>query len=123
MEQEKVIEFLRRQAGVSYEKAKDALQHANNDIIEAIIMLKGKKAVLEEHWQVHGPEVRQKVNELLKEAKVIRITVSRKGKQLLVIPAWLGVASFVFFPIFMALTTLTLLYNDVSLTVDRMKEA
>lgn len=122
MEQEKVIEFLRRQVGVSYDKARDALQRANNDIIEAIIMLKGKKAVLEEQWEVYGPDVKQRVNELIHEAQVIRITLSKKGRTLFVVPAWLGVASFVMFPIVMAMATITLLYNEITLTVERVAD-
>jgi hypothetical protein len=120
VDQEKVIEFLRKQIGVSYDKAKEALTQTNNDLIEAIIMLKGKKAVLTEQWNVHSPDLQKRLYGLLRQAHIIRVTVSRKGRTLFVIPAWLGAASFILFPMITLLTTAALLYNEVTLTVERI---
>lgn len=117
-----MIEFLRKQIGVSYEKAREALSRANNDIIEAIIMLKGSKAVITEQWQIIGPDLQARLKALLREAHYIRITVQRGGKRLFVVPMWLGIASVALFPVITLITTLTLLYNDVSLTVERLRE-
>jgi hypothetical protein len=122
VDQEKVIEFLRKQIGVSYEKAKDALTQTNNDLIEAIIMLKGKKVVVTEQWNVYGPDLQKHLSELLRQAHIIRVTISRKGRRLFVIPAWLGAATFILFPMITLLTTVALLYNEVSLTVERMED-
>jgi hypothetical protein len=122
VEQEKVIEFLRKHIGVSYERAKDVLTKSNNDIIEAIMMLRGKQAVFSQQFQVHVPDLQDRIMDLLKQAHVIRITVSRKGRTLIVIPAWLGAISFIMFPLVSFLTMVAALYNDVTLTVERMEQ-
>jgi hypothetical protein len=122
VDQEKIVEFLRKQVGVSYEKAKEALSLTNNDLIEAIILLKGKQAVLKDQWNILAPDLKDRLMELLKQAQVIRITVSRKGRKLFVIPAWLGAASFLLFPVVSLLATVGALYNEVTLTVERVEE-
>lgn len=122
MEQEKGIEFLRKHIGVSYEKAKEVLIKSNNDIIEAIMMLRGKQAVFSQEVRVYVPDLKDRIIELLKQAQVIRITVRRKGRTLLVIPAWLGAVSFVLFPLVSFLTMVAALYNDVTLIVERMEQ-
>lgn len=122
MDQEKGIDFLRRHIGVSYEKAKEALTNANNDLIEAIMQLKGKQAILVEQWEVYGPDLRERLKELLHQAQVIRITIKRNGRTLWVIPAWLGAVSFILFPVISLLGTIMLLYNNVTLTVEKMAE-
>lgn len=121
MENEKFIHFLRKRIGVSYEKAKEALTQSNNDIIEAIMQLKGKDAVVNEKVPVQGTDMKHRIMALLRESHVIRIGIVRNGRVVMVIPAWMGGASAVLFPLLTVLTWMALAYKDYTLIIDRVQ--
>ncbi len=131
MEKIEKIDMIRERLGVSYEQANQALDEANDDVVEALIKL--EKATTKrdgfnfnpfntETINVKGQELIGKIKELVREGNVNKIVVKNDDKTLLEIPVTAGVLSLVLAPYLTLLAGAAAMYKDYSLEITK-KEA
>lgn len=93
------IELVRDRTGVTYKEAKDALEKAGGNVVEAII-------AIEEKDQAAGCRARkareaslgQKIKAIIEKGNVARIIVTRKEKELVNLPITAGVIGTIIAP-------------------------
>lgn len=93
------IELVKDRTGVTYKEAKEALEKANGDTIEAIIMLEnevnGKDKTSEETF---SKAVVEKVKDLIKKGNVSKIAIKRDGETIVNVPINAGIVGAVIAP-------------------------
>ena len=130
MEKIEKIDLIRERLGVSYERANQALEEANGDVVEALIKLEKEDVKsggfsfnpftnTKESINVKGQELIGKIKELVKEGNINKIVVKNDDKTLLEIPVTAGVVSLVIFPYLTLLAGLAAMYKDYSLEISR----
>ena len=80
-----MVDQVHERAGVSYEKAKAALEAANGSVLDAII-------AVEKSYEEESSNMLEKIKELIKKGNVTRIRVLRGDAELVNIPVTAGVA-------------------------------
>ncbi len=120
------IDLLRERLGVSYERANQALEETNGDVIEALIKLEKE---LEENNEgtgnqgskihVKGQELIDRIKEIIKDGNVNKIVVKDKEKTLLEIPVTAGVVSLVLFPYITLLGGMAAMFKEYTLEIDK----
>ncbi|MBN4069454.1 MAG: ubiquitin [Alkaliphilus sp.] len=95
------IDIIRERAGVSYKKAKEAIEQTNGNIVDALIFL--EEVVDEKKWSESvgeiGNDIIGKIKELAKKGNVTRIIIKKEGDVLLNIPVTAGAIGIVLAPI------------------------
>lgn len=82
-----------------------------------------KKSSTQETFTVKGEDLLKRVQELIKEGNIRRITIKNKeGKTLLVIPLTIGVVGVVLLPVWAAIGAMAALVTECSITVERNEE-
>ncbi|NQS76700.1 MAG: DUF4342 domain-containing protein [Peptococcaceae bacterium] len=84
------IDILRGRLDISYKEAKEALDAAGGNVVEALINLEGEKADAEERFHDRGQEIWGQLKELLHKGQGYRIKVKKGDKTVLRVPASLG---------------------------------
>ncbi|MBN2794171.1 MAG: DUF4342 domain-containing protein [Clostridia bacterium] len=87
------VDQVRERANVSYQKAKEALEACNGDVLEAIVYLENDKPGHEKfHQQASdfGNEVIKTLKEFLKAGNVNRIVVEKNNEVIMNIPVTVG---------------------------------
>ena len=114
------IDVLRERTGASYREARDVLEQAGGDIIEALVQLEGKKQTgWTEEFSVKSGEVIDKVKELIREGNVAKIRVKHDEKVLVEIPVTLGAIGAVVLPQLAALGVLVAVFKRCTIEVVR----
>ncbi|WP_227767493.1 DUF4342 domain-containing protein [Zhaonella formicivorans] len=84
------IDILRERLGLSYKEAKDALDAAGGDLIQALITQEQKKANWEEKLQQEGGKLVTRVKEIIQQGNVTKVKVKKGDETVLEIPASVG---------------------------------
>lgn len=121
------IDLVKERTGVSYKQAKEALEAAEGDVVEAIITLEestccgaghDKGANWTETINAKGTEVVDKLKELVKKGNVSRIRVKKDNLVILDIPVTAG-AFAIFIPQFAAVGAAVALLTKCTIEVER----
>lgn len=114
------IDAIRDRTGVSYREAKEALERAGGNVVDALVDLEAKKpGGWTEEFSVKSGEVVDKVKELIHQGNVTKIRVKQDDKVLVEIPVTLGAISAVFLPQLAALGVLVAVFKRCTIEVVR----
>ncbi len=83
------VDEVRERTGVTYQEAKEALEIAKGDVLEAIIHLESKEGY-RNHFTEKGNEVIEKLKEFIKKGNVTRIYLRKDGETVMNIPVTAG---------------------------------
>lgn len=118
------IDLVRERTGLSYTEARELLEEANGDVVEAIIIFEGEEGNLPNDLEMGEAEnmvsenVIGPVKRVLHKGSKTRIKVRNSDGTLLEIPATLGIAGALLAPRATALSTMALLMAQYTLEVD-----
>ena len=123
------IDQVRERTGLSYTEARELLEEADGDVVQALIILENEEGNLDLDLVMDGMEmgkmkgiVSQNVVDPMKrvfhKSSRTRIRVKNEDGTLLEIPATLGIAGALFAPRATAISTMALLMAQYSLEVD-----
>jgi phage terminase large subunit-like protein len=97
-EQLEKIDMIVERTGVSYKEAKEALEKANGNVVDALIYIEENRKSWTESFTVAGTEVMDKIKDLIKKGNVTKIKIKKDDKVLLEIPVTAGAISTVVIP-------------------------
>jgi translation elongation factor EF-Ts len=114
------VDIIRDRTGVTYKDAKDALEAANGNVVDALINI---EEAGDRRWtetiSVKGSEAVDKLRGIVKSGNVNRIRVKNDDYVILDIPVTAGAISAVAFPQFMAIGTAVALLSKCTIEVER----
>ncbi len=84
------IDILRSRLEISYKEAKEALDEANGDVVQALINLEGREWDAGDNFQEKGREMLGQLKGFLHKGQDYRIKVKKGDKTVLTVPASLG---------------------------------
>lgn len=84
------IDILRSRLDISYKEAKEALDAAGGDVVQALINLEGKERNSGEYFQDKGQEMLGQLKGFLRKGQEYRIKVKKGDKTVFTVPASLG---------------------------------
>jgi len=84
------IDILRARLGVGYKEAKEVLEAAGGDVVQALVNLEEKGRNFGERLQATGQEMLGQVKELLQKGREYRIKIKQGDKTVFEIPASMG---------------------------------
>lgn len=92
------VDQVRERTQVSYQKAKEALEKTDGDVLEAIVLLEGEKPneKFTQSASDFGNEVIKTLKDLLNSGNVTRIVVEKDEKTVMNIPVTVGAIGAVF---------------------------
>ncbi|MCD5414841.1 MAG: DUF4342 domain-containing protein [Clostridiales bacterium] len=95
------IDIVRERAGVSYKKAREAIEQANGNIVDALIFLEeeAERKKWTESVGDMGNDMLEKLKVLINKGNVTRIIIKKEGEVLLNIPVTAGAIGIVLAPI------------------------
>ncbi|WP_432409292.1 DUF4342 domain-containing protein [Wukongibacter sp. M2B1] len=98
------VDEVRERTGASYQEAKEALEEANGDVLEAIIYLESKaKGGTRNNFSDMGNEVIETLKEIVRKGNVTRIYLRKDGETVMNIPITAGaVGALLFTPAIIA---------------------
>ncbi len=92
------VDQVRERTGVSYKEAKDALEFAGGDVLEAIVYLETKQQKgFTDNVSEMGNDIIESLRDLIKKGNVTRIILERDEKVILDIPVAAGALGAIFF--------------------------
>lgn len=114
------VDIIRDRTGVSYKEAKEALEAAGGNVVDALINI---EAAGEKKWtetmSVKGSEVVDKLKGMVKSGNVNRIRVKKDDYVILDIPVTAGAISAVMIPQLTAIGTAVALVSKCTIEVER----
>ncbi|MDN5347486.1 MAG: hypothetical protein PWP65_1050 [Clostridia bacterium] len=120
------IDILRRRLGLSYREAKEALDAAGGDVLEALIKYEeGNQAKAEAELESWRGKLTSRIREILRQGNATRIKLKKDGKVVAEIPATVGALGIVGIlastelAILAGLSTVAALFNRYSLEIER----
>jgi len=117
------IDIIRDRTGISYRKAKEALERNQGNIISTLIDLENtKETSWTEEFTVRSGEVIDKVKELIHEGNVTKVRVKHDDRTLVDIPVTLGTIGAVVLPQLAALGVLVAVFKRCTIEVVRSEE-
>ncbi len=84
------IDILRERLGISYREAKEALDAAGGDLVQALIDFEEKGCNFGERFQARGQEVMGQLKGLLQKGQDYRVKVKKGDETVFEFPASLG---------------------------------
>lgn len=84
------IDILRSRMDISFKEAKEALDAAGGDVVQALINLEGKKRHSGEYFQDRSQEMLGQLKGFLHKGREYRIKVKKGDETVLTVPASLG---------------------------------
>lgn len=84
------IDLLRARMGISYKEAKEALEEAGSDVVQALINLEEKSKKLGDKIQDYRSEIAAQIREWWAKGRDIRLLLKRDDQTVLQIPAVVG---------------------------------
>jgi len=86
------IELVKDRTGVSYKEAKDALEEADGNVVDAIICIEEKINLSGSNKAIeHAQQVVEKIKEYVKKGNVARIVIKKDDEALLNLPLNAGI--------------------------------
>jgi hypothetical protein len=113
------IDQVRLRAKASYEKAREALENSNWDVVEAVIYLENTPGIKAETFRVKGSELMDRLKELVHQGNVNRIIIAKDGETVANIPLTAGVLVTAVFPILTALGAVIALAVEYEVTIEK----
>lgn len=114
------VDIIRDRTGVSYKEAKDALEAANGNVVDALINIEDAG---DKRWtetiSVKGNEAVDKLKGIVKSGNVNRIRVKKDDYVILDIPVTAGAISAVVVPQLTAIGTAVALLSKCTIEVER----
>jgi len=114
------VDIIRDRTGVSYKEAKEALEAANGNVVDALISI---EEAGEKRWtetiSVKGNEAVDKLKGIVKSGNVNRIRVKKDDYVILDIPVTAGAISAVVIPQLTAIGTAVALLSKCTIEVER----
>jgi NACalpha-BTF3-like transcription factor len=84
------IDIIRERLGVSYQAAKEALDKANGDVVQALISLDQKNTSWDERIQSGKSKMAAQVKGILHHGNATRIHIKKDGETVFELPATVG---------------------------------
>ncbi len=97
------VDQVKERTGVSYKLAKEALEHSDGDVVEAIIYLESSSEFKtctdsgENQFSALGQDVSNFFKDIIHKGNVTRITIDKEEKRILDLPVTAGAIGAVFF--------------------------
>jgi hypothetical protein len=111
------IDLIRKRTGLSYAEAREVLDEAGGDVLEALVILE-EEQVNDESRDFLRNDILSPVKRLIRQSNRARIRVKNNDGTLLEIPATFGLAGMFLAPKMTALGAAALLMAHYSLEVD-----
>lgn len=92
------VDMVVGRTGVSYSKAKEALEKSDGDVVEAIIFIESSNKSLTENIGNKGEEIFDKIRESIKKGNVTKIIIKKDGDIIMNIPITAGAIGTVLSP-------------------------
>lgn len=114
------VDIIRDRTGVTYKEAKEALEAAHGNVVDALISIENdSKHRWTEAVTVKGSEAVEKVKNIVRSGNVNRIRIKKDETTLLDIPVTAGAISAVVIPQLTAIGTAVALLSKCTIEVDR----
>lgn len=120
------IDQLRKRLGLSYREAREALERANGDLLEALIQNEeNSKAEAQNELEKWSNKLVERVRSILRQGNVTRIKLKKDGKTVAEIPATVGALGIVGvlisteLAILAGIGTVAALFNRYTLEIER----
>ncbi|WP_077367945.1 DUF4342 domain-containing protein [Anaerosalibacter sp. Marseille-P3206] len=84
------VDMVVARTGVSYSKAKEALEKSDGDVVEAIIFIESSNKSFSENIGNKGEEILDKIRESIKKGNVTKIIIKKDGEIIMNIPITAG---------------------------------
>ena len=79
MEELNKIDTIRERMGVSYQQAKDALNQAGGDVVEALILLEKQQKKWDDKIEDKGKQIAEYIRDIVKKGNVTKVRL-KKGE-------------------------------------------
>lgn len=112
------IDLIRERTGLSYAEAKNALEEASGDVVEALVMLEEEQYEGQEPYKHTAGNLFAPIKHAISQGNRTRIRVKNRDGILLEIPATLGLAGAFLAPKITALGAIAILLARYSLEVE-----
>jgi len=122
------IDLIRTRLGISYKKAKEALDKTKGDVLQALIMLEDEKPEWEGLLENKGEEFLGNIKATLSKGQETKVKIKKGDKTLLTVPASLSVLGLlgVLFSrelaVLGALGTATAMAKNYTIEIERSEE-
>ncbi|AOY77548.1 DUF4342 domain-containing protein [Clostridium formicaceticum] len=94
------IDIIRERTGVSYKKAKEALENAGGNVVEALIALEGENnSKWTKNMGMTGNEIIEKLKRVIEKGNVTRVILKKDDEVMLNIPITAGAIGVVLAPL------------------------
>ena len=84
------VDMVVDRTGVSYSKAKEALEKSQGDVVDAIIYIESSNKTFTENLGNRGEEIFDKIKESIKKGNVTKIIIKKDGEIIMNIPITAG---------------------------------
>ncbi|NLC06741.1 MAG: DUF4342 domain-containing protein [Syntrophomonadaceae bacterium] len=71
------VDLIRQRLGVSYREAKEALEQANGDVVQALVFLEGQQFRLDEKVETEGRRLWEQIKALIRKGNVNKIRLKK----------------------------------------------
>jgi len=124
------VDLIRERMNVSYLEARQALEQADGNVVEALVLLEknnldaraAKKAEQDhkmDEFVVKGNDLVAKVNDLLRQGNITRIKVLHEDNVLFEVPLTFGAAAVLVLPQLALLTGIAVLFARVTIQIEK----
>ncbi len=111
------IDIIRSRTGVSYQKAKEALEHSNGDVVDALIYLENQEKTWKEEITVKSSELISRIKQLVYQGNITKIKVKHGDKVLVDIPVTAGAVGVLLAPQIAILAVIAALVTKCTLEI------
>ena len=84
------VDLIRERLGVSYKEAKEALDQADGDVVQALVFLEDRQYRLDEKVESEGRKLWDKIKSLIRKGNVTKIRLKKDDRILAEIPVNVG---------------------------------
>ncbi|MFZ5596844.1 MAG: DUF4342 domain-containing protein [Bacillota bacterium] len=125
MDELEKVDLIRSRSGVSYREAREALEAAGGDVVQALINIEEKGSDISEKLHGRGQEVWSQVKGMLEKGRQTRIKVNKGEKTVFEFPASVGAVGLLGalassqLAVLGALGTIAAMANNYTLEIDR----
>jgi len=116
------IDLLRERTGCSYKKAKEALEAAGGDVVNALIILeeeKEKDILNLGNLSAKGNQLLEKIKELIRMGNVTRLRIKHGEMVLLEIPVAVGAVGAILAPYLAAIGVIAALVTRCTIQIEK----
>ncbi|WP_031513298.1 DUF4342 domain-containing protein [Desulfofalx alkaliphila] len=123
------IDLIRARLGVSYKQAKDALENAGGDVVEALVKLEEKDMHLGQKIQGQGMEVMGQLRSIINKGHKTKVKIKKEGRTVCEFPATIGALGLLGalynneLALIGVMGTVTALANNYSIEIERPAES